>query len=256
MILEVAYDPNQGHLPRHTRLLSIESGGKAFIRESFLIEAKPCAAGGFAPTEWYSAAFAVERFRSAYSNYDETVKFTPGDRRIAAKHFKAAQFRDRTQPAALTHLAGVRGFSAPGGMVKLSSSPPRLTLSDIKSRLGRKLTEPLPAPLLATLDFEEIHRFDQKGQGYLWYWILPILGVVLAVALLIRRQHARKAALFLVLITTSFGCERITKPIVLLQAEFEKTTYLHDNPADGITMELVARNGGNQHIRIFKVDGG
>ena len=39
--------------------------------------ARPCKAGGFVPTEWYSTAFIVEEFESRFPDYDDDTDLNP-----------------------------------------------------------------------------------------------------------------------------------------------------------------------------------
>jgi hypothetical protein len=50
------YDPSVGYLPRHVRQLGV-SNGLGLCKEFYLVGARPCAQGGFVPTEYYEAIF-------------------------------------------------------------------------------------------------------------------------------------------------------------------------------------------------------
>ena len=64
---EVAYDPSVGYLPRFVRSFTLNKDQTYISRELYLAEARPCTAGGFVPTEWYSTDVVGDRFRDLFS---------------------------------------------------------------------------------------------------------------------------------------------------------------------------------------------
>jgi hypothetical protein len=175
--LEVGYDPAVGHVPRHTRLISREENGKAFVRETYAVKIEPCKAGGFVPTEWYIAHFQFDDFDSRYPGYDEAVNLAPPKNSVYVEHFRATRFQDRTTPVALVHLGGVHALVANGGTVKLQKGVDVLTTASIKSKLGRRINKVLNHQF-PSVDTSELHEFD-RAPGPSWPWAVAIILILL-----------------------------------------------------------------------------
>lgn len=157
---EVAYDPSVGYLPRYVRCIHFSTTITTFIGEFFLIDAKPCAAGGFVPTEWYDTDFGFEKFGTRFPDYnDETVLKPTG--KAGVSHFQATSIKDRAGPVALTELDGVDSVASAGGRMTLGPGVHSLTLDAIKARMGRKISNPAPKPL-PSFDYEEVRDLAPK----------------------------------------------------------------------------------------------
>ena len=258
--LEVAYDPAVGYLPRHTRYMSF-TDHIVYVRESFLVKTQHCASGGYVPTEWYTVTFQFDRFESDYPSYDESTVLTPPKRTVYGQHFLATSFKNRSTEVAMTYLKHVSSLSAPGGVIALRPTPSRLSMSDIKRRLGRLLTEPIRIPL-PTIDVAELNEFNQPNRSWWGYLLMGAALVGLSITgIVIMRQRFwhRQAAMLLIAIAAGLsgvGCGKMGPPIVRLTGVFENPTFLYDGGPGNLTMSLVARNEGNQPIRILRVDGG
>jgi len=143
--LEVSYDASVGRLPRFARHVVCFKGGITAVREFYLVDARRCRAGGFVPAEWYTARFDLKDFERMYPLYDHSTELTPASH-YGLGHFKASGVRDRANEVALERLQSVRWIAAPGGEVRLTPPPAKLTMGEIKKILGRFLTDPPPEP--------------------------------------------------------------------------------------------------------------
>ena len=173
---EVSYDPMIGYLPRFARIISVNPSGDAIAKEMYLVEAKHCAAGGFVPTEWYDTFVMVEGFAKRFPNYDaDTVLQTEG--RVGAGHFLASSFGNLKGPVALTDLKDVNTISTPGGWIPLRSKN-ALTLTNIKTLAGTRLSNPTLHTVLPHLDATEMHEFDAPAEGGgRSTWLLVLLSL-------------------------------------------------------------------------------
>jgi hypothetical protein len=141
--LEVAYDLDNRHVPRFARFMSVNvKEDIAFAQEYYLIEARPCASGGFVPTEYYTRGLTLNGFRKKYPEYNEETELTLPAPRVGGGHFRASKFCDFQGPVALTDVQEVRWIDAAGGSVELPAAPVSLSLDQIKSLLGARLKTP------------------------------------------------------------------------------------------------------------------
>lgn len=101
------------------------------------------------PTEWYTTRFNADDLDLRTPPYDDSFVFAPSER-ISLGHFKAASFADRSEPVALTDPAGFKVIYSYSNTFLLKPGTTRLTLDDVKARLGPWLNEPthprLPDP--------------------------------------------------------------------------------------------------------------
>ncbi|MGC8644587.1 MAG: hypothetical protein ACP5XB_32380, partial [Isosphaeraceae bacterium] len=250
---EVAYDPSIGYLPRFVRCLWLVERDQTYMsRELYLAEARPCAAGGFVPTEWYSTNVDGDRFDTYFPKYDvDTLLFKPGDNPVGAIRFRATAFKNLSGPAAMTDLKGVRSLATRSGWVPLGKRA-RLSLPDIKKALGKYLTDSRHSHVLPTLDVTELRAFDPatgpRSTGT-WKAVLAF-AVLLAVAGLglwrIRRRSVLGALLAAATLTSGPGCGEIGTPVIKVNAAF-KDTYVFAEPRQrDLEMTLIARNDGNR----------
>jgi hypothetical protein len=259
--LEVAYDPAVGYLPRHTRwIVFSREVGKAAVYQTFLVKAQPCASGGFVPIEWYYATFHIESFESAYPSCDETTIIVPREKRVFGMHFQATSFQNLSTPVALTHLKVVRSLSSMGGQVSLRQTPSRLTMADLKARLGRRLTAPAPAPL-PSIDVEELHEFDHPVNRWRAYlWAAGLIGLAVIGLIVASRGLAGRPVASLLLAAgiglCGSGCGHVGQPIIKLSAAFERPTFLYEGGPKALPMTLIVRNDGNLPVHIFSANGG
>jgi hypothetical protein len=254
--LEVSYDPSVGYLPRHARTVSFSATVPTYVREFFLIDARLCAAGGFVPTEWYSATFGINDFGSLYPDYGAETVLEPTSE-VGVGHFKVTQFRDRTAPVALRRLDGVDSIVSAGGRVALGVGIQSLTLDAIKSRMGRKISNPEPQPL-PTLDVAEVQEFREPRPSR-WQALVPLaLAAVLfsGVAAFMWRRWWGNLVILIVASTIIPGCGSTAKPLFKLSAAFSQPKVLYDLEAPTVPAVLNVRNDGNRSVRLLHVDGG
>jgi hypothetical protein len=141
--LEVAYDLDSRHVPRFARFMSVNAKEDiAFAQEFYLIEARPCASGGFVPTEYYTRGLTLNDFRKQYPEYNDETELTLPDPGVGGGHFRASNFRDFQGSVALTDVREVRRIDAVGGSVELPADPVSLSLDQIKTLLGGRLAAP------------------------------------------------------------------------------------------------------------------
>jgi len=256
---EVSYDPALGYLPRFARIVSLSSMDSALGKEMYLAEAKPCAAGGFVPTEWFGTFISVDRFSTRFPDYNDDTVLQP-EQEFRGGHFQAAGFKDRSSPVALTDLKGVTTLNTPGGWLPLRKTG-SLTLPMIRQAAGNNLTNPSKRRVLPSLDATELHQFDPPepsgSQSTIW-WALTVIGVAL-VSYLGWHWNARRRSTLVIILVSAFvtsGCGISASPVVKLNAAFKDTSVFVDPEAADLAMSLLLRNDGNQPLRLFKADGG
>jgi len=189
---EVWYDPSIGHLPRFIRGMAYGVGNgesNASVREVYVTDARACAAGGFAPTEWYSHMYHVDNFTSAYPSYDHTTKLSPSDGGTLVR-FHTLAFTDRTTPVRLEHLEAIDEIVAPGGWIDLKSAPSPMTLAELRSKLGAKTKAPKQRPPVANIDVLELNEFTAGSRS--WTPMIYVIGGLAAAILLIGLAVARR----------------------------------------------------------------
>lgn len=259
--IEVAYDPAVGYLPRYARMTAVVDEKRGWVKETYLIEARPCAAGGFVPTEWYDLSYGIDDFDRHYPDYNDDTVLAITER-ASMGHFKVTSMKDRATPVTLTLLQNVHKVGTPGGgWVPLRPGTRFLTLPQIKSALGTRLTNPKPA-VLPTLDVAEMQQFSSPPPVSVWRsylaWLPYLLGALTAVAFvgfLVARRRGWSLLMLLGLIGLS-GCSTKAAPVVKLSAAFTEPHVLYDIQSTTIPLTLLVRNEGNQTLRLFKADGG
>ena len=255
--LEVAYDPAIGYVPRHTRLISHDRAGETFVREFYLVEARPCKAGGFVPMEWYSVLLKYSDFDSAYPSYDVDSVLVPREASLSANHFKATEFRDYSEDVALTYLDGIEEIVAAGGRVRIGEKTRQLTLTNIKGRLGKRLTDPLTIPSLGSIDRAELDEFkNTQSSTRVWTIIAAVVLITLSIALFLRKRR-KSANLFLTLfIPLAFvGCGPQSVTPVKLVGRIGPSVFLFDKGPNPRELNLVVRNEGARRVNIIRVTG-
>jgi len=258
--LEVHYDPSVGYLPRYMRIYGIDPNSRrGTVKEMYLIEAQPCAAGGVVPTEWFETAFIVDRFPDRYPQPDLNTVFTPTYPKIGLRHYKATHVADRKAAVNLVQLDGLRIVSTEGGFVQLQHQPRSLSMAEVKAILGKKLTNPQP-PALPHPDVEEMRRFATtsrpEGPSSRWYLATGAIVAVLGGCLLVRKRFRSALPVALIATTLTTGCRRADEPVFRLQASLSESTILYEAGSPNLTPSLLVKNTGNRPIRLFQVEGG
>jgi hypothetical protein len=257
--LEVSYDPSIGYLPRFVRGFScFDAADQLSVDEVYLIEARPCAAGGFVPTEWYNVSFMVDGFRRRFPKYDDTTDFNVRAAQLGVSHFRASRVTDFKGTVALVDIGGVHSIGTIGGMVSLRSRRASLTIDDVKRTVGERLTTP-QRKLLPSIDEAELREYDRPARNWGRAWFLAaVVLVVLYVVLWNRRRRARAGLLALVAaaLYNLPGCGTVGPPVVKVTGAFQQNVVPIEPTTYDLPMTLVVRNDGNQTLRVFRVDGG
>ena len=254
--LEIAYDPSLGYVPRYARGVSHMGGNEpAWVKEVFVIAAKPCAAGGFVPIEWYETMFSVTRFADLAATYDDETALEPDAKWIGLAHFVATKVTDRSKPVALEYLDLNPVASTPGGLIRIAGSPKGLTMADVKAMATEKVMDP-PKAVLPQLDFGEVKEYTElPGRPWGTYALWGAAAFIVAGMAFVGVRRGRGMGVILALIVAG-GCAKPATPVAHVSAAFEKTRLLYQPGERSMTLGLVVKNDGNQPLRLFKVDGG
>jgi hypothetical protein len=253
--VEAFYDPAIGYLPRFASLISDLGNGTTSIKEIYVTEALPCAAGGFVPTEWYGLHFRIRGFKSRYPDYDAETALPPGTR-VAIERFKGANLTSVSGPVGLTHLAGVHTLSTPGGRLPLKEGEASLTLKALKSKLGARLTNPSPR-VLPHLDEAALGEFAQPAGHNVGIYLGPgLFAAVFAAFAWIFRKRLRHLVAPALLLITGTGCTRPDEPAVKLTGQLSPSQFLCDLNDRDFALSLLVRNEGNQRIRLLGASAG
>ena len=255
---DVRYDPSVGYLPRFARIVdcSKEMHGVGLVAEFHLIEARPCAAGGFVPMEWYEIKYDVDAIESHYKAIDDATRFAPNRDRVVVDHFRATALRDRNETVKLTRLKQIGLISGLGGSIALAKPPVAMTLTQVVNLLGRKNLEPSPR-VFPALDNEELHRFEVARSRPWWPYATIGAGALILIVVLIGRWRTRGLWAVLFVVFMGSGCNREpSKPVIRLAADFTKPSLLYEPGRQVIDAELVVRNVGNRGIHLTGANGG
>ncbi len=258
---EMAYDPNLGYLPRFCRTIAygMDRGrSNASVLEYYLLDAKPCRAGGFVPTEWYQIRYNIDDFATRYPGYNELTALEPPAKSTIIG-YRATRFEEKTDQAKLMDLSSVILIQGAGGAIGFQGGSTTLTLSDIKAKLGRN-AQPTNKPIIPNIDHAEQNEFRRPKPTTDWRpaW-LGGLALAIVGSLLIRRRMARAAVVLLALLPLA-GCGSgdgaAAKAVPRLTAAFTRDRLLYDPSNPALNLDLMIQNAGNQTLRIIKVDAG
>jgi len=223
--LEIYHDPSVGFLPRFARrTVGGSSGGTC--KEYFLIKARPCSAGGFVPTEVYEANFDIDRpIRTNALEFDSQAPAPPPRSKIYLRRLEAAGFKDFKGPVGLVKLENVKFIATRGGTTPLTTKAP-LTLSRLKTMLGRKLTDPAPSGFPA-IDTAELNEFAVPPRtNWLWYCLAIAAAFVVGAACLWRWRRFRAALLIAAVDGLGpIGCSPAASPVLRLAGAFDRAFH-------------------------------
>ncbi len=257
--LEVSYDPAIGYLPRFVRALVYYSPkDAASFDETYLIDARPCTAGGFVPAEWYNIAFDVPNFKARHPKYDESTDLAPPLPRLSGGcHFRASNIRDFTGPVALVELQEVHSIAAMGGTVPRPKNMSSLSFDDLERLLGDRIRTPAQR-IMMNIDMAEMRELDAPpSRGWRRYIVaLAVATLVIAGLLRWRRRLGQAAALSLVILGGNSGCGHLGEPVIKLAAGYKEAFVLIEPRTRELPMTLVVRNDGNRTLRLLKPGGG
>lgn len=161
--LVLNFDPEVGYLPRYIRAFSCgkpNTKSQAIFKEMYLISAKPCAAGGFVPTEWADSFFAIDNFDPADIKYDNDSILVPSTT-VQVGHFKINEFANLNRPVVMDQLTGVAQIAWPAGVADLPPNTRTLTLPQIVSLVKKSNTAP---ERLECVRVDSTLRYRSMGQ--------------------------------------------------------------------------------------------
>ncbi len=253
---EIAYDPGLGCIPRFCRSIAYDMDhgrSPASVVEHYLIDARPCRAGGFVPTEWYLIHYNIDDFATKYPDYNETTALDPPPKCTIIR-YHATSFEEKADQAKLMDLSSVDIIQAPGGPIGFQGGTSSLSLSELKAKMGRK-AKPANKPILPNIDQAELNEFRRPKAATDWRpaW-LGGLALAIVAGLLIRRRAA-SAALVLIALLPLAGCGS-QKAVPRLTAAFTRDRLLYDPSKPALNLDLMIHNVGNQTLRIIKADAG
>lgn len=256
---QIFYDPAWNYLPRRIRSFSIGSKQTvAGVIDTHILDAKPCTRGGMLPIEWIEGRYSVNDFNATYPSFNATTELKPSSR-VVMGHFLASDVEDFQGQVALQETEDLQIAATAGGHVPFSKSSKKhpITISTIRSMLGRKLTSPAPPAMTLNLDHEEMNRFKKTtGWRFNPYIAIPVLAAAgFFVFWLVRSKFSTLAALIGLMVLS--GCSQSQKASSpQLSAGFEKMPVVVRAASPGVELPLHLDNNGNTDIEISKIDGG
>ncbi len=180
--LEVYYDPSMGYIPRYIRITGPGNPRDQSFKELYVLNAQPCAAGGFVPLEWYEVSYYVDDFRRHYPTYDYKTVVRPSFHLVGLGHYKAVRMTDRKKPVALEKMKGIAKISTSEGTVSLNAVPDRMGFADLDLRLRHASIR--QKRLTAAVNIDEARKFSTPPpSGVEWYTILAVSLLVPMIAI-------------------------------------------------------------------------
>lgn len=240
----IAFDPSIGFIPRYSRV--VLDRGTASINEMYLIDARPCSAGGFVPVEWISLRFDVPDFRKRYPDFDlQTTVVDCPQSRVSVRHFQITSWQDaKPEP----RLWCDEGFSIVGWWnqeVTLPNGTTSLSLDEIKQLLGDRMNFRPPLALGSAINSAELQetRRPRSWKRWLVYGLLTAIGAALLVSTY-RRRRAVRTLIVIAPILLLPGCQKV--PLQLqLQFKFAEENLLVDKNHGVLQTSVVISNTGN-----------
>lgn len=255
--LEVYYDPSIGYIPRYARVTGPGNARDYGFKELYVLDARPCAAGGFVPFEWYELSYYVEDFRRQYPSYDYRTVVRPSFHLIGVGHYKAMRMVDRKTPVALEKMKGVTKISTKESLVSVSVLPDRMGFDDLETRIRRAPTRQKRA--IPAVDIDEVRKFSTPPPSrFGWYAFLGVCFLVPLVA--VGLFKLRRRGLFLVLIgllSICWGCGRA--PIAgrpRLTAEVTPSFLIHEPNVGFLNLSISVKNKGDRKIKVIQASAG
>lgn len=256
--IEVSYDPAIGYLPRLVRSIGYNpERDAAGCSEIYLTEARPCAAGGFVPVEWYNLLFEVPNFKSRFPDYDESTDLAPATL-VAMVRFRGMGFRDLKRPVALTEVKDVHTISGTGGAAARPAKISSISIDDVKTLLGERVKTPAHR-MMVNVDQAELRDLGRRPAATWRPYLVGLAALVMVALALLRWRRARAALTAVALLAAlagASGCGAVGDPVTKLTAGYEETFVHIDPQTHELPMSLVVRNDGNRTLRLLKADGG
>lgn len=280
--IEVGYDPSIGYLPRVIRELmtgaDINEQDRTVVLEMHIVDAQPCDAGGFIPTEWYKATYEIVDFERKYPGYTVFSNVAPDDR-LQLGHFRARKLRRLGKPISLTKMDGVKFITYHGKFIKLARGSRGLSLATVKSLISRNRpsdgSQGLPQLTAGDarsawswngarsskrdeMDASPDRVIQQPSTSARYY--VYVAGVVAVSAAIIfffvrRKRNKLPTLVLILLVMTSNGCSRQDLP-PSLAGRFKEISTIYDAGAPVIALTLEVRNGGGVPLELRSASGG
>lgn len=220
--------------------------------EYFLLDCQFVDSGAFVPTEWYTIGYHIDDFEKKYSDFTDETKIEPSDSPQHI-HFKVKEISSLKGKVKMDELDGVDEIWAPGGFLTRKGGLKSMSLSEMKTLLGKKMI-PSNKPISPKIDYAEKHEFD-KPQRRNWTVGYGIGGLFLiALGWSFRSWRRSKALLLLFGLVFLTGCG--SRPIAMLNASFLPSRMIYDASKPSLDLNLVVNNAGNRSVKIFSVNAG
>ncbi len=255
--LEVHYDPSIGYIPRYARVTGPINATTQAVKELYMLDARPCGAGGFVPFEWYTTSYSVNDFPRRYPDYSYKTVVRPTYHLIAVEHRKSLRMTNRKRPVVLEKLAGITAIATREGTTNLQGASGRMSLEEVEVRLRRVFAHPKPPP--PAIAVEEMNKFSNaSGSNWGWY---AALGACVAVALFAAGLISlRRRCLFLVLtglVAASSGCGGSTpRTAPQLEGELSPSLIVYEPTSTLLDMTLSLTNRSTRAVKLFQASGG
>jgi hypothetical protein len=254
MRFDIAYDPNLGYLPRRYRK-RIRMGSNVVVSDFFLESASATKSGAFLPTSWFVMSFTN-------SDHDQHFPHDPGldvdlyptAPTAGLAWLKTISIHDLTNPVAVESLERSHSLACDNGIIPIPQGTKRLTLDQIRSLLGHRLTDPRkPVPVHS--DLAELAKYSNRRPFSPWPWILGASFLVLLVLTAFVLFKKRNAALLILLAAfPCLGCESQSNALPRLSLFLDPEFSITD--ADPVTLQVRIQNHDHRTVQIFQIDGG
>lgn len=249
--MEVGYDPAIGYLPRVIKTVGKDEGQAPTFQDLYVVDARPCAAGGFIPTEWYELTYGGPGPEDPAA-YGLETPMNPRSR-VTLGHFLIGAIEDDVGPLALERLDKVVALSAVGGEVPLPRGGQALTIDRIRSLLGNRLDEAASRPL-GSLDQLELDRYQERPARS---WTVPaaVIGFVILASLTALYIRKKRALLLMTAVVAQSGCAADDGAAVpQLTVECLQPVVLFERPDARVAFEIANEGGATFVTR--SADGG
>ena len=255
--LDIHYDPSIGYLPRYPRVCGPANRTTHGVKEMYMLDARPCAAGGFVPFEWYSVSYYVDNFPRRFPAYDHNTVLKPSYHLVGIGHYKALRMTDRKKTVTLEKLTGITRIATNEGAVSLRSIPDRMGLDEVESRLQSVFAHPKHPP--PAVDTDELRRFMKppvRNTG--WYSVLVgglVFTMILAGFLVLR--HRGLFFLLILVLPISPGCGGSpSSSAPQLAAEVSPSLIIYELNKSLLDVTLLVTNKSTQNVKLFQASGG
>ena len=255
--LEVHYDPSIGYLPRYARVCGPGNPTRYGVKEMYMLDARPCKAGGFVPFEWYSVSYFVDNFPRRFPAYDHKTVLKPSYHLVGIGHYKMLRMNDRKKPVTLEKLTGITRIATNEGAIPLRAISDRMSLDEVESRLRSVFAHPkLPLP---AVDTEEVRRFMKTpGSNTKWYFVLVgSLGVSLILACFLVLRYRGAFFLLILFVPICPGCGGSPSSLApQFAAEVSPPLIIYEPNKSLLDITLLVTNKSTKTVKLFQASGG